>query len=516
MAIHSADDSRRKLVDEASISTHDAGGESDKTGVQVAPNPLHESATAVGSVHAGQPFLHFYNETNSPSQFKLHASNPCSSFEAYGTTLTLVIMLHLIYLYQWNRRRSRSDVCTNYDQLVNKRQYYRAVIAICSHPPVDHTGSRSDGINIDEPSGVNAEASVESSGFRGRLRGLFAFLRRVSRPLVYGSLSGLPLLTYASHIIWQARALEELYDEHDGSLMISVHGDVDVRQLSTVGTARMLTDPVARNIETTTHGTIEGCTYFRVLVVLVSVSLAMELTVLRGAFSIAQRHIDFRGTDGFHELLSQRAICSTSSLAAALVKVYSNHFSDAPLPLFPFVGLSTPAFNSVSFLLVLWLLSRRIHPFASILSGLFSGTLWSMGITTFLSCRYWGNALFFVLGLGVLMSFKAHPTMSIYVGTLVPCLDYVSWDGVGKMKDERTAVHSYPRTARGDGDDVESGTGPSGSSPLVHSESSEGFNVRGRIPSRALESDLIDDANTSSMDQTTQRFGSSLSRRVVD
>lgn len=473
-AIHSADDSPRRKLVETSISTHDAGGESDKTGGQMAPKLLHESATTAGSIHVGRPFLHFYNETNSsPSQFKLH-SPPNSTYGDYGTTLTLVIMLHLIYLYQWNRRKSRSDVCTNYNQLVNKRQYFRAVIAICSHPPVDHTAqdrSRSDGIINEEPSIANAEVSADGSGIHGRFRGPLAFLRRVSRPLVYGSLSGLPLLAYVSHIIWQVRALEELYDEHDGSLIISVHGDIDSRQLST-------------------HGTIEGCTYFRVLIVLISVSLAMELTLLRKAFRVMERHIDFAGTDSPHELLSHRAICSTSSLAAALVNVYSHHFSNAPLPLFPFVGFSTPAFHLVSFLLVLWLLSRRIHPFASILSGLFSGALWSLGITTFLSCRYWGNALFFVLGMGFLMSFKAHPIMSTYAGALVPCLDYVSWDGEGKMKDDRTTLHSYPRNTRGDSDDVESGTGPSGSSPLVHSESSEGLHVRGRIPSSALLLDL--------------------------
>lgn len=465
MAMDPAGDSRRNLVIEETISTHDAGGESDKTGSQTVSKPLHEPATTAGSTQG--PFLHFSNETNSPSQFKLHPRNPPNStYDAYGTTLTLVVLLHMIYLYQWNRRRSRSDVCTNYDQLVNKRQYYRAVVAVCSHPPVSHPpvqerSTNVDGINDEEPSSANSEASAEGSGIRGRLRGLFASLCRFSRPLVQGKLSGLPLLAYASHIIWQVRALEELYDEHAGSLIISVHGDIDLRHIA--GTGRVLADPVARNIETSTHGTIEGCTYFRVLVVLISVSLAMELTLLRKAFRVVERHIDFGGTYNPHELLSHRAICSTSSLAAALINIYSHRFPDTPLPLLPFVRISTPAFHLVSSLFVLWLLSRRIHPFASILSGLFSGALWSLGITTFLSCRYWGNVLFFVLGMGFLMSFKAHPIMSRYVGTLVPCLDYVSWDGEGKMKDERTALHPYPRTTRGDGDDIESSTGPNGS-----------------------------------------------------
>ena len=107
MAMDPAGDSRRNLVIEETISTHDAGGESDKTGSQTVSKPLHEPATTAGSTQG--PFLHFSNETNSPSQFKLHPRNPPNStYDAYGTTLTLVVLLHMIYLYQWNRRRSRS------------------------------------------------------------------------------------------------------------------------------------------------------------------------------------------------------------------------------------------------------------------------------------------------------------------------------------------------------------------------------------------------------------------------
>ena len=75
-----------------------------------------------------------------------------------------------------------------------------------------------------------------------------------------------------------------------------------------------------------------------------------------------------------------------------------------------------------------------------------SGTLWSCGITSFLGTRYWGNGMIGVLVLLVLLSLKADTVddaqqqssnniMYKYVNMLVPCIDYVSWNGDGELAD---------------------------------------------------------------------------------
>ena len=65
-------------------------------------------------------------------------------------------------------------------------------------------------------------------------RRIFAFgtliYQSILHPFIHGSLSGLPLLAFTSHILWQCRALEELYDGYDGKLILGVNADTNQTQ----------------------------------------------------------------------------------------------------------------------------------------------------------------------------------------------------------------------------------------------------------------------------------------------
>jgi hypothetical protein len=89
--------------------------------------------------------------------------------------------------------------------------------------------------------------------------------------------------------------------------------------------------------------------------------------------------------------------------------------------------------NNLIIVAILSLLSRGVHPISSILCGIWSGTLWSWGITTFLGTWYWGNMMLVVLLFVILLSLMAQPLYLTYMRVFVPCIDYVAWDEDGNI-----------------------------------------------------------------------------------
>ena len=197
------------------------------------------------------PFFYYQNTTNTQSisnNFSLH-STPHTTDTSYTTTLMLIIVLHIIYFLHWNNRKSRKDISTTYNELINKKQYYKGILAIVSHPPIDggerdaaaHRSSSIMMTNGSDDGEYNSNNTNSSSPIE-RSRGIFQRIcfffslrnriynnrlvqllyQRILYPFIYGSLSGLPLLTYCSHILWSCRALEELYDVHDGKILLGV------------------------------------------------------------------------------------------------------------------------------------------------------------------------------------------------------------------------------------------------------------------------------------------------------
>ena len=418
-----------------------------------------------------------------------------------------------------NRRRN-NEICTNYKQIVIQKRFYTALLAIVSHhPPVvveeeeeeeDHNNSNSNNLVLstsfssenNDSGGSNANSNSSSNSnsatsttdqqlflndgvtrvvavsssmlpphpySRGSSSSSssrsFELLMRAQNNLsiivqiVYkGSLSGLPLLTYATHILWQCRALEELYDEQNGRLLLVVvdsNSTSRIKSLVTgIGTAQQIISTTDQSLSSSngyynhhsyTTATTSCYSYFRVLIVLGLTSLLLELSLIR----IYQRLDTVINFDGYsmiapQRLLSQQhAMCSIASLVTAVLCVYDDHFPYTPMPILPFIrlsdylSLSSSLFggmiNNLIIIALLSLLSRGVHPISSILCGIWSGTLWSWGITTFLGTWYWGNALMCAIILVILLSLMAQPLYLTYMRVFVPCIDYVAWDEDGNI-----------------------------------------------------------------------------------
>jgi len=174
-------------------------------------------------------------------------------------------------------------------------------------------------------------------------------------------------------------------------------------------------------------------------------------------------------------------------------------------------------------------LSRGIHPITSVVSGMWSGSLWSWGLTSFLGTRYWGNVTLFVSAMAILLSLKAQPSHSACMKVLFPCVDYVAWDEVGDIIADGGRGGGTPRRRNGNDGDLEDGghhPGEEGAMPLLSSRSSlsdrGGSAIRGRVPRMdSNDSDDLDDGaedlvanNEETMPLASpSRFGALHSRR---
>merc|ERR1711957_917533 len=151
-------------------------------------------------------------------------------------------------------------------------------------------------------------------------------------------------------------------------------------------------------------------------------------------------------TTSTHQRLSKRAMCSMASLSTALLAVYDFHFPHTPPAVLPFFQAKSPSgLSLIMSTCILAILTHRIHPITSIVSGLLGGSLWCLGLTSFLGTRYWGDRLLFILAVGILFSLKAQPNYSWYLAKLFPCIDYVSWDLKGDINGTITPITDHRR-----------------------------------------------------------------------
>ena len=412
------------------------------------------------------PFFYHQKSLSGASQLLLHPQSVQhqnrSLYENYGTTLLLIIFLHIIYVYQWNKRYSKQDLCTNYDQLVEKKQYYRAVVAVMSHPPVDG-GERGGNNNTVVAGGTNNESSSSTNVNSGNAAatatttGISRFIpcltflhrylhsaRRIKQqyvdrllqPLVSGSLSGLPLLAYCSHILWQCRALEELYVEYGGTLVGRVLDDADGVDLIGINAIHMKTAEDTSSSKLEQHQP-DSYAYFRVLVTLALTSLLFEVWYLQNTVRRLDQTIDYDNSrNSPRNTLKQRSMVSLCSLSAALLTVYDSHFPFVQIPLLPFVRvplLTNSGVGKTLMILILLVLCHRVHPVTSVFSGMLSGALWSLQVTSFLGTKYWGGMMLWSLAIIIVLSLKANTTYSRLLTAIIPCLDHVAWNRDGEV-----------------------------------------------------------------------------------
>ncbi|GKY98935.1 hypothetical protein MPSEU_000849300 [Mayamaea pseudoterrestris] len=115
-------------------------------------------------------------------------------------------------------------------------------------------------------------------------------------------------------------------------------------------------------------------------------------------------------------------------------------FHHIPITVLPFVAnplvhFYPPGWNIFLVILLLSLLMRNTKcGKMTVLCGIFIGSYWTDGISSFLGDAYYGKAWIASLGLATALSYKASYRDSL------PCIDSVGWDQRGRLLHESSSM----------------------------------------------------------------------------
>jgi hypothetical protein len=400
-------------------------------------------------------------------------------YRPYPATLFLILLLHVVFFLQWNQRRTKKQVWASYQQLIVRKQWYRAWCAMLSHPPGIDSSTQRDGSSASSSSSSNlsidfgtaAAPSVEGDTPWVRTS-LIAF-----HHLQNGPVSGLPLLVYNCHLLWTFRALEAL-------LSSSWH-------------------------------------YLRSLLALTTLSLALELTA---RYWLVQRtsHVAGRTNNSYgsiqpefgsdpivklRKLALYEPMGTCTSLVFAVLFMYHLVFPYVQLQALPVLplGFLPPWLSYLLCGALLTVISR--WRMACFFAGTMAACLWILGFH-FLGKLYWSCWLIAWIGMATLLSLKhRYPNWVLAV-------DYVSWNAVGVVLDRdgvpvMTSLAGTPASNE-DGDDGDES---------FHDDDHNSINdpenpIHGRLPTMdALDEDGDEPMRSHSAHsgQLTRRIGGTVS-----
>ena len=95
-----------------------------------------------------------------------------------------ILLLHVVFVYEWNYRICRKEIQSCYQTLVVERKIHLLIVSLISH----------------------AAASNQVSSDNGGVCSIRTFYDSICKG---GSLSGFPLLAWSSHLLWKVRLLEQ-------------------------------------------------------------------------------------------------------------------------------------------------------------------------------------------------------------------------------------------------------------------------------------------------------------------
>ena len=347
----------------------------------------------------------------------------------YQTTLGLIFILHIIFVIQW--KLPRNDIVVTYQQIIKRKQYHRLIVGMLSHPC-----QKENTIEPNIPAATTARASswmrnfnydIESAGGinNGILRGNVTLQTRVRacaskivsllnrhllHPLVYGNWSGLPLLTYVSHILWQCRPLEEVYDYMYDSDDPHLHHEA-FNITSIIDKDIMLQNAILQNAvkKISTSRMVYKVEYYRILFALAMCSSFLEMITNY----LILRYLRTRSmkTSTVYNYILNRGLCTLSPMCTAMIVIYISHFPHTPISAIPFIDTrfilgSSSQLTFILCLLILSILSYRIYPVSGVFYGSISGLLWTSGLIHFLADEYWGGWLIFLTLIASALSLK--------------------------------------------------------------------------------------------------------------
>jgi hypothetical protein len=308
-------------------------------------------------------------------------------FQTNSGTFSIILLLHIIFIYQTKRRKTKKQCLVSYRQLVQQKKCYKGIIAILSHPPPE------ENVDIRWSASIDFGTIADGDQWMNRIQAwLYLFAQ--------GRWSGLPLLLYISHLLCACRSLEPLFHS-------SWHYARSVLALAILAMALELF-AMYRLLERTSHllGTESHST-----VDFGSIQADSSLGPIVRARSIIQHH----------------TMGTCTALSYAILFLHWSAFPNVALPVLPL--LSIPWYPWISYLLcslILGILSWRHHAATGCLAGTVAGFLWVSGFH-FLGELYWSIWWLGWVGIASLLSLKAQHWLTL------PGL-YVSWDSHGIIR----------------------------------------------------------------------------------
>lgn len=401
---------------------------------------------------ANETDIHIINTSIETAQDLLdglesHVDKP--SYTNFSTSLTIIIVIHIVFIFQWSSKQTRRDVITTYRQVVEQKKFHRAILGILSHPSPDNSWRQpSPQISIQVPLGNNDNdrnygstslRSLSRLPFIQNIQFLVLRVKGIVQSLLLNSpLSSLPLMLYISHIIWSVRPLETIYDyEYDRQ-----YASIDEQAFNT---SRVLeADIILQHVfeEESMHRhkqrsqTVESFRYHRVCLALVLTSFLMDIFMTRLGLDYL-RKLGSRSRSSLDSLMD-RGICTLTPLCTSLLVIYSSFFPHTSISVLPFfntsrLGMTASTFGfSVSYGFLLYL-SRKPYSFLGVFYGFLSGLLWVDGVTSFLGSDYWGGWCTTTLTCIFMLSYKSEYSKLKRSGRAssqvdwLPCVE-VNWD----------------------------------------------------------------------------------------
>lgn len=334
------------------------------------------------------------------------------------TSLSTVVLLHFVFLVQWNTRRRRKSITANYRTVIEKKRFHRLWCALLSHPApssslIEHCAclriqstadNDSHRIAVDmgdsdvPQQNQDIYQSIMSSAW-AVFNSLREMVFRIDSWMTTASLGAAPLLIYNCHIVWSCRALEEEYNEPFQS-----NWNYE-RILLTWGFLAYLTE------------------------------LALYRLLIRRLDEILPRSSDFQGDSltSMRNKLLYRSISTPTALTAAMLLVYHLQYPFISPQIFPVLGNPSflsrfPSFSYFLCVLILTILSYQSHSITAITMGGFIGLIW--WYTGFLVQPYWNIPLSFAFCLFTIISARVDRRFG---KDLIPCIDHVAMNNNGDI-----------------------------------------------------------------------------------
>ena len=301
----------------------------------------------------------------------------------YQTTSALIILLHILFWYQW--RYQKRYTC-NIKEVSELRRYHRALFGlVCYYQnPIEQELSVSSSSDIAVPLVLEQEVLPVSNGIPSfsfsssslNLSALYRYLRYGMQRLTS---NGFLLMAYSCHLLWQFRALEEFFG---GSWK-----------------------------------------YARILLVLGVNMSVLEIYLLHWLNRMYLRNVSQRRRTSSKLMAAPRI--GLTSVLSALIVIFGTEFPFAKISVLPILPSFLVRFQAGDLgftftLLSLFYLARHSHPCA-IMIGLVTGSLYRTGFISWVAMDvYWFIWFIVVIILFCSASLKAD-------GVNVLCIDYVSF-----------------------------------------------------------------------------------------